>query len=64
MKQDSYSRFLKSDLYKQCVMSEMEGKPLPFLGDDSLLPFFEKPKEEKKVSMYTIDFEVPFFLPP
>ncbi len=29
MKQDSYVRFLKSDLYKASVMAEMEGKPLP-----------------------------------
>ncbi|KAL4231489.1 termination of G-protein coupled receptor signaling pathway [Mactra antiquata] len=28
MKQDKYSRFLKSDLYKSYMMDEMEGKPL------------------------------------
>ena len=28
MKLDSYARFLKSDLYKQKVMDEMEGKHL------------------------------------
>ncbi len=30
MKQDSYPRFLKCDLYKESVMAEMEGKPLPY----------------------------------
>ena len=33
MKHDSYARFLKSDLYRQCVVAEMEGKPLPFQGE-------------------------------
>lgn len=28
MRYDSYSRFLKSQLYKDCIMNEMEGKPL------------------------------------
>ena len=30
MKYDSYTRFLKSNMYKDCIMSEMEGKSLPF----------------------------------
>ena len=29
MKFDSFSRFLKSDLYKDSLMAEMAGKPLP-----------------------------------
>ena len=29
MKFDSFSRFLKSDLYKESIMAEMAGKPLP-----------------------------------
>ena len=33
MKQDSYSRFLKSPLYKDSVLAEMEGRPLPFSED-------------------------------
>ena len=46
MKQDSYPRFLKSELYKQCVVAEMEGKPLPFSGQGDDEP---RPREEKKV---------------
>ena len=30
MKYDSYTRFLKSNVYKDCIMSEMEGKSIPF----------------------------------
>ena len=30
MKLDSYARFLKSNMYKECIMSEMEGKSIPF----------------------------------
>ena len=29
MKLDSYSRFLKSPLFRQCMVCEMEGRPLP-----------------------------------
>lgn len=51
MKTDSYPRFLKSDVYKDSVVAEMEGKPLPFTG----LPEPQKPKEEvKKVNSHTI----------
>jgi regulator of G-protein signaling len=28
MKYDSYSRFLKSQMYKDCLVNELEGKPL------------------------------------
>lgn len=28
MKYDSYSRFLKSQMYKDCIVNEMEGKPI------------------------------------
>ena len=35
MKFDSFSRFLKSELYKESLMAEMAGKPLPM---DTLAP--------------------------
>ena len=31
MKYDSYSRFLKSQMYKDCIVYEMEGKSIPFI---------------------------------
>ncbi|CAF1118167.1 unnamed protein product [Rotaria sp. Silwood1] len=30
MKLDSYTRFLKSNMYKDCIMNEMEGKSIPY----------------------------------
>ncbi|XP_053318948.1 regulator of G-protein signaling 14 isoform X2 [Spea bombifrons] len=32
MKFDSYTRFVKSSLYQECMLSEVEGRPLPSLG--------------------------------
>ena len=29
MKFDSYARFLKSPLYQECMLAEVEGRPLP-----------------------------------
>ncbi len=29
MKMDSYARFLKSTLYQECMLAEVEGRPLP-----------------------------------
>ncbi|XP_069755234.1 regulator of G-protein signaling 14-like isoform X8 [Narcine bancroftii] len=34
MKFDSYTRFVRSPLYQQCVLAEVEGRPLP--GENSL----------------------------
>lgn len=32
MKFDSYPRFIKSDLYKECLLREISGEKLPFEG--------------------------------
>ena len=34
MKLDSFSRFLKSDVYKESLLADMAGSPLPFDGSD------------------------------
>lgn len=36
MKFDSYPRFLKSDLYKECLVQELSGQELPFPGGENL----------------------------
>ena len=35
MKLDSYARFLKSNMYKDCIMSEMEGRSIPYSKQSS-----------------------------
>ncbi|CAF1007876.1 unnamed protein product [Rotaria sordida] len=65
MKLDSYTRFLKSNMYKDCIMSEMEGKPIPYITKpqqtsvnneersktiDSLAKLKEEEKKDKKRS--------------
>jgi hypothetical protein len=30
MKYDSYTRFLKSDMYKDCIRNQMEGKSVSY----------------------------------
>lgn len=36
MKFDSYARFIRSDLYKQCVQAEIANTPLPYPGGDQM----------------------------
>lgn len=38
MKFDSYSRFLKSNLYQDCLASDMRGQTLPYPGDETMDP--------------------------
>lgn len=38
MKLDSYTRFLKSNMYKDCIMSEMEGKSIPYAPKTAQTP--------------------------
>ncbi|KAB7497147.1 Regulator of G-protein signaling loco [Armadillidium nasatum] len=52
MKFDSYSRFLKSDLYNTCLTHDRKGLPLPYPGEDTLDPdlgiFFENKERRRK----------------
>jgi len=32
MKHDSFARFLKSDIYKEALIGEMEGRPLHYIS--------------------------------
>lgn len=36
MKFDSYPRFIKSDLYKECLLRDISGQELPFTGGEDL----------------------------
>lgn len=36
MKFDSYPRFIKSDVYKECLLAELQGRPQPYPGDPDL----------------------------
>ncbi|XP_072030546.1 regulator of G-protein signaling 12-like isoform X2 [Amphiura filiformis] len=58
MKFDSYSRFLKSKMYQDCVIAEMAGEPLPFLkpaqtpaNDPAKLAATEERANKKKRSI-------------
>ncbi|KAK3596057.1 hypothetical protein CHS0354_018277 [Potamilus streckersoni] len=49
MKQDSYARFLKSELYKTCLLKELEGKPLDIPQEKNKYgKETEKERESKK----------------
>ena len=53
MKFDSYSRFLKSTLYQECLDKESHGAALPFPGDetlDPLLRIYPLPQQNSNVS--------------
>ncbi|KAF6216900.1 hypothetical protein GE061_001250 [Apolygus lucorum] len=47
MKFDSYSRFIKSDLYKECVVRVLAGKELPVLDSHSELVLSTTPQHTK-----------------
>lgn len=51
---DSYQRFLKSDIYKQCMLADMEGRPLPHTSpvEASKLTLFEAADADNKVCSY------------
>ncbi|XP_071545051.1 regulator of G-protein signaling loco-like isoform X7 [Panulirus ornatus] len=51
MKFDSYSRFLKSSLYKDCVSRDMRGQTLPYPGDDTLDPDLRIAQEDSHVKL-------------
>lgn len=51
MKFDSYSRFLKSSLYKDCVSRDMRGQTLPYPGDDTLDPDLRIAQEDSHVKV-------------
>ncbi|KAG0728441.1 Regulator of G-protein signaling loco [Chionoecetes opilio] len=51
MKFDSYSRFLKSTLYQDCMTQEMRGQPLPYPGDDTLDPDLRIGPEDTHVKL-------------
>ncbi|XP_072923968.1 regulator of G-protein signaling 14-like isoform X2 [Hemitrygon akajei] len=47
MKFDSYTRFVKSPLYQQCVLAEVEGRPLPgMISRQGSQLFDQKPDQE------------------
>ena len=49
MKFDSYPRFLKSDLYRQCLVADLENCPLPFEETEEDEKEFKRPGLLKKV---------------
>ena len=54
MKLDCYPRFLKSDLYKECLHLEQQGKPLPFQFDSKKDEFdFSFKQDDSSHSFYS-----------
>lgn len=51
MKFDSYSRFLKSNLYKDCVSRDIRGQTLPYPGDETLDPDLRIVQEDSHVKL-------------
>lgn len=51
MKFDSYSRFLKSNLYKDCVSRDIRGQTLPYPGDETLDPDLRIVQEDSHVKV-------------
>jgi hypothetical protein len=49
MRQDSYARFLKSPLYKDSVLAEMEGRCLPFSEDAESLDSLDSASDRKSL---------------
>jgi hypothetical protein len=56
MRYDSYSRFLKSQLYKDCIVNEMEGKPL--LYGNSNEKQIKKPSSSQGILKIFFDDEI------
>ena len=56
MKQDCYTRFLKSDIYKQAILEEMSGRPFPHSGEPVVVPATKfnnsNKKGERKVRVF------------
>ncbi|XP_067899346.1 regulator of G-protein signaling 14-like isoform X2 [Heterodontus francisci] len=52
MKFDSYTRFVKSPLYQQCVLAEVEGQPLPGSYSRQTSPALEHRHDKEGVSPF------------
>ena len=52
MKFDSYSRFLKSDLYNKCLSQDRKGLPLPYVGDDPSLEISDNHFSKVSLSLF------------
>uniref|UniRef100_UPI00398EA8E6 regulator of G-protein signaling 14-like isoform X2 n=1 Tax=Pristiophorus japonicus TaxID=55135 RepID=UPI00398EA8E6 len=52
MKFDSYTRFVKSPLYQQCVLAEVEGQPLPGSNSQQRNPALEHRHDQESASLF------------